>query len=328
MTYNTSNVFKVTRKQVLDLTTEYDVFCQYMGFKPIVGNLYTSPLRKDFNASFGLFYATNGHLLFKDFGTGESGNCFKFASLMDKTSIEQIYKDLYRQYSSKKIKKTPKAEIPQRKLDSIEIVVEKTPFTKAGLEFWTSFGITESTLNHFNVSQAKKVWSNGRLYGYGTEKNPIFNYEVFDKNKIYRPYNKDRFYSNCTSFDIQGWEQLDYSKDTVIITKSLKDLMLLHELGYTAVAPNGEGHNIPEKAIKELRKNFDNVIIWYDKDPGGIKGVRKLLKQYPDFGFAFTPTKQQKDITDYYKEHGRKETISLISKRINHAKEKHFQKRA
>lgn len=323
MVYDTSHAFSIKPSKVLELTTEYDIFSQYMGFKPIVGNLYTSPLRKDFNASFGLFYASNGHLLFKDFGTGVSGNCFKFASLMDKISVEQIYKDLYKQYSSRRVRKTPAKEIPVRDSNVIEIVVEKIPFTKEGLEYWNQFGISKSTLEYFNVTEASKYWSNGRLYGYKTEKNPIFNYEVFDKNKIYRPYHKSlKFYTNCTMYDIQGWEQLDYSKDMVIITKSLKDVMLFYELGYTAVAPNGEGHAIPDKAIKDLRKNFKHIIFWYDKDTAGINGVRKLLKQYPDFDFAFTPSRKAKDITDYFKINGKKKTISLISKKINHVKQR------
>jgi len=325
MVYNTRNLYPPTKKDILKFTTEYDIFAQYLGFRPIVGHLYSSPFRRDSNPSFGLFYATNGALLFKDLGTGEAGNCFKFVSIIERIKINDVYELLHSQYISKKIVFKKTKTIPKRKNDTVDIVVEKKEFTEEGLNFWYKYGISKKTLEYFNVSEASKYWVNGKLHGYSTEKNPIFNYEVYEKNKIYRPFNKNKFYTNCSNIDIQGWEQLDYSKDTVIITKSLKDVMLLYEMGFTAIAPNGEGHSIPEKVLKILRENFKYIIIWYDKDLAGIKSTKKLLKtQIPDAGFCFTYSKKEKDLSDYFLKYGHDKTSLLISNKLNYVKSRQY----
>ena len=244
---------------------------------------------------------------------------------LDNVSSKTIYEYLYNQYSKNKKSRPKPVQIKEIPKNRTEIVVEKIPFTEKGLEFWKENGISETTLKFFNISQISRFWINGRVGGFASKKYPVFNYDVFDHNKIYRPYSRDkRFFTNCSSFDIQGWEQLDYSKDTVIITKSLKDVAYLYELGYTAIAPNGEGHSIPKKALDILRKNFKYIIVFYDKDSSGITNTRKLIKANKDFGFMFTPSKKVKDITDFHKQHGKEAAVELISKKINHAKSKHF----
>lgn len=317
--YDTTDYFGATKERLLRLTSEYEIFSQYLGFRPVVGQLYLSPLRKDTNPSFGLFYAKgNKTLLFKDLGTGETGDCFKLASLIDNTTIRQAVTNLYRQYVSKKItKRKTKEVIPIKEYKELDIVVDDIPFTVEGLNFWDDFGITESTLNKFDVKQINKFWVNGKEYWRASQSKPMFSYFIYSKAKIYRPfYKRMKFYSNCTITDIQGWAQLDYSKDTVFITSSLKDVMLLHELGYTAIAPNGEGHSIPKKALDILRQKFKHVVILYDRDLPGLKAAQKLWRGNKDFSFMFTPRRTEKDISDYYLKHGKDATIKHLSERL------------
>ena len=158
-------------------------------------------------------------------------------------------------------------------------------------------------------------------YWNAPKEKPMFAYSVYSKFKIYRPfYKQKRFYTNCLTVDIQGWEQLDYSNDTVFITKSMKDVMLLHELGYSAVAPNGEGHSIPPKAIDILRKNFKHVIVLYDRDIHGMASARKLLNKHKDFDFMLTPRNTSKDLSDYYQKYGKEETIKILTKKSNYVR--------
>ena len=315
--YNTLMHIKLTKEDVLKKISEYDIFVKYMGFKPVLGNLYSSPLREDKDPSFGLFKSNKtGSILFKDLGTGECGDCFKLACLLEHKTPKEIYGDLINDNSQKLIKKS-QGPIPVKQYDSIDIVVDDIPFTVEGLAFWNDFGITEDTLNLYNVKQIKRFWSNGFEYWTSSKSKPMFSYFVYDKVKIYRPfYKRLRFYSNCTNIDIQGLQQLDYTKDTVFITKSMKDLMLLHELGYTAVAPNGEGHTIPDKLLSHLRKKFKKVIILYDRDLPGLKAAKKLWGSNRDFDFMFTPRQTEKDLSDYYKRFGKSKTLQLISDHV------------
>lgn len=322
--YNPANTFKPTKEDLYKIMSNYDIFVQYLGFKPIVGKIYKSPFRLDLNPSFGLFRARNGSILFKDLGSGESGDAIKFAKLLEGfSSYRETIEYLYNQYQRIKPKKI--ITIPEIKPGVKEIYTHKIERTKLGLEFWNLFGIKEETLDHFKVYEIDKYYVNGRLSGWTTSNKPMFVYEIYDRDKIYRPYYPaKRFYTNCTSEYIQGWEQLDYSKDTVIITKSMKDIMYLYQLGYTAIAPNGEGHTIPNKVLKILKENFKYIIIFYDWDKAGVCGTRKILKNNPEFGFIFTNERKAKDITDLHLVMGKEYVEQIINFKIEYAKQKHF----
>jgi hypothetical protein len=316
--YDTSSVIHITKDDVLQKVSEYDIYARYLGFKPVLGALYISPLRNDSNPSFGLFKSKRtGNILFKDLGTGECGDCFKFACLIDNQPIKQILKELYQKNIKKTLPKKPVA-LPIKEYSTLDIVVDDIKFTAEGLAFWSGFGITEQTLNYFNVKQIKRFWVNGLEYWTATKAKPMFSYFIYSKTRIYRPnFKQKKFYTNCTTVDIQGWEQLDYTKDTVFITKSYKDVMLLYELGYTAVAPNGEGHSIPETALSILRKNFKHIVILYDRDLPGLLASKKLWRQNTDFDFMFMPRRTEKDLSDYYIRFGKENTNKMLLNKLN-----------
>ena len=321
--YNPADLYRPTKEDVYKLIPEYDLFAKYLTYKPVVGKIYNSPFRFDYNPSFGIFRSRNGSLLFKDLGNGESGDAIKFAKLIEgfRTTQETV-EYLYKEYKNLRVPRTK--EIPEIKPGEKEIYVNKIKRTQKGLDYWAQYGITESTLDHFKVHEIDKYYVNGRLSGWTTSGKLMFNFEIYDKDKIYRPYDKKkRFYTNCTSGYIQGWEQLDYTKDTVIITKSMKDVMFLYQEGFTAIAPNGEGHAIPDKALKILKDNFKYIIVFYDWDKAGVCGARRLVKENPCFGFIFTNVKSGKDITDLYLVKG-DEAKEDLKRKISHAKQKHF----
>jgi hypothetical protein len=318
--YDTTNVIIITKDDVLKKISEYEIYSLYLGFKPVIGELYISPLRADNNPSFGIFKARKtGNLLFKDLGTGESGDCFKLASLIEGKTVRQICKELIKETVSKNITRKP-IPIPTKEYKTLDIIVDDIPYTAEGLAFWTDFGISQATLNYFKVKQIKRFWVNSVEMWTATKSKPMFSYFIYSKTKVYRPfYKQNKFYMNCTSVDIQGWEQMldklnkGTAGDTIIISKAYKDVMLLHELGYTAVAPNGEGHGLPDNAMAFLRKNFKKIIIFYDRDLPGLKATRKLWNENRDFDFMFTPRKTEKDLSDYYKKFGKELTLKLLS---------------
>lgn len=314
--YNTNKVIGVTRDDVLSVISEYDIFVRYLGFKPTVGQLFSSPFRQDSNPSFGLFYSKHSReLMFKDFGTGEAGDCFKFAALMENVSIRKVVRILYENNSVNRPKKTKK--IPVKEVEDKDVIVEDIPFTAEGYAYWNGFGISPETLEKYNVKQINRFWVNGIEYWRASKAKPMFSYFIYSKVKIYRPfYKKMKFYSTCTTSYIQGWEQLDYSKDTVIITKSMKDVMLLSELGYAAIAPNGEGHAIPDKALEILRENFKNIVLFYDRDLPGMLASRRLLKLHNDFKYMFTPRGTEKDLSDYYAARGAEDTKNMLTEKL------------
>lgn len=319
MLYNTSKVINLTKKELLDTIDELEVFTHFMGFKPLIGQTYISPLRNDKSPSFSLFWGKNGHLLYKDFGTGKSGDCIEFVKQLTHQSTREVTKELTDLFTSNNIKRPLKRKrvkkVPE---NSTDIQIKKMDFNEEGLSYWKSFGIDLETLNKYEVYQVKKVWINGDLKVSYTKGNPIFAYIIYDRIKIYQPLNRDnRFFTNCNRYYIQGWKQLNKSNETLIITKSLKDVMLLDKLGYSAIAPNAESYTIPDIIITEINKTFDNIIVLYDRDVAGVVNARKLVKSH-NFDFRFINKKYKvKDVSDFYKKYGKVQTKKLLSNLIN-----------
>jgi len=317
MTYNTYEVINLPKEYVLNSINEYEVFSYYMGFKPEFKKLYTSPFRKDTRPSFSLFIAKNGHILYKDFGTGETGDCFKFIKTLNSLqSTSEAVKEIYKIFILNNTQPYQKKKYDIANYESSKVIgINKMPFNLEGIEYWKSYGISMEILNKYEVNQVSKVFINGILKDYYIKGNPIFSYTIYDKLKIYKPFDTVyKFYTDCNKYYIQGWKQMDYTKDYIIITKSLKDVMLLYSLGYNAIALNGEGFKIPDNILSILKSTFKKIIIFYDRDRTGIINTRKLVKDNK-FDFMFIPKKYKvKDITDFYKKYNKELTINLLSK--------------
>lgn len=102
--------------------------------------------------------------------------------------------------------------------------------------------------------------------------------------------------------------------DLLVITKSLKDVMVFYELGITAIAPNSENLFVSDKQLEKLKKYFKNIVVFYDNDIAGVSGMNKIKKSYPELKFIFIPRKYEaKDISDYYKKYGKEKTLKLIN---------------
>ena len=271
------SITDITLEELLTKVTEYDIYASYLGhFK--VGMIYNSPFRKDKNPSFGCYYSRKTReLLFKDHGSGECGNVIKFVSLITGyTNYNDILMEIVNKLKITNNTKRITTTVPELKETVIGVV--KQPFTKVDLEYWSRFCISEPTLKIFEVSSIKYYLSNGVVKGIYNEFNPMFAYRVYNKYKIYRPLgNKHvKWRSNLTEVDIQGYKQLPANGDVLIITKALKDVMCLYEMGIAAIAPQSESSFIPDNALQDVLKRFKRVYINFDRDAPGVRYLRKI----------------------------------------------------
>lgn len=147
----------------------------------------------------------------------------------------------------------------------------------------------------------------------------MYAYKIFDKFKIYRPLSetrKDKWRTNCTSIDLQGYEQLPDKGDLLIITKSLKDVMVLHELGYNAVALQSENDHLYKSIYNNLQQRFKRIVILFDNDKPGLEASIKLSNKYNipriyiDSGLY--ELYKVKDISDYIKVFGKDSAGELL----------------
>lgn len=306
MIYDTTKIkdnVSITLDWILSKVTEYDIYAAYIGnFK--VGMIYNSPFRKDKNPSFGCFYSrTTKQLMFKDHGTGECGNIIKFVSLL--TGITN-YSDILRNIVDKlKITNDTTLVSSKQYISSTETVigVVRQNFTLTDINYWSQFNISTTTLKKFNVSSIRYYLCNGIVKGIYKDTNPMYAYKVYNNFKIYRPladkYTKWR--NNLTENDIQGFKQLPKTGDILIITKSMKDVMCLYEMGIPAISPSSESTFIPDKALDQLKKRFKTILICFDRDQAGCKYLRKISLKTGLKPFLVHKKWKAKDISDAIK---------------------------
>lgn len=293
----------ITLDYILSKVSEYDIYAHYLGqFK--VGAIYNSPFRKDKNPSFGIYYSKRTkQLLFKDHGTGECGNIVKFVSLYTGlTNYNDILKDIVKQLN---ITTDTKLDSSKQYIPSSETVIGivRQKFTPTDINYWSQFNISEKTLKKFNVNSIKYYLCNGIVKGIYKEDNPLYAYKVYNNFKIYRPladkYTKWR--NNLTEYDIQGYAQLPSKGDTLIITKSMKDVMCLYEMGIPAISPSSESTFIPNDILEGLKKRFKRIIILFDRDNAGVKYLRKMSLKTGLEGLLVHKKFKAKDISDAIK---------------------------
>lgn len=307
---------------LLTKTTEYDIYRYYIGDNFKLGRVMSSPLREDKTPSFSIFKSSkSGSLLFKDQATGDTGNCIQFVMLKENLSYRQavirIMKDTV---SSNLTMSTKGIEIKEDYKDTSSIIsIYKRNFNTTDDIYWNQYSITREDLKEYNVlpihsyliNGIDSSWSNSNI-------NPGYAYLIFNKIKIYKPLadKKFKWVSNCSSYDLQGLEQLKYSSDTLIITKSLKDVIILNKLGYNAIAASSENTDIPKNIIDHLKSRYSNIIIFYDNDEAGKIGANKIATKN-NFKTIFIPDQTTKDISDYTKAYGLEKSKELLIQLIN-----------
>ena len=308
----------ITLDWILSKVTEYDIYAKYIGqFK--VGMIYNSPFRKDKNPSFGIYYSKRTkQLLFKDHGTGECGNVIKFVSLFTgKTEYNDILSDIVDKLN---ITNNTKLVSSKQYIPPTETVigVVRQEFTDVDINYWKQFNISINTLKKFNVNSIKYYLCNGIVKGTYKRENPIYAYKVYNNFKIYRPladkYTKWR--NNLTDYDIQGYEQLPQKGDILFITKSMKDVMCLHEMGYPAVSPSSESTFLPKDVLEQLKTRFKRIIILFDRDTAGVKRSRKLSRETGLEAIFINKKFKAKDISDAVKANSFEEIKNWLDETI------------
>lgn len=308
----------ITLDWILSKVTEYDIYAKYIGqFK--VGMIYNSPFRKDKNPSFGIYYSKRTkQLLFKDHGTGECGNVIKFVSLFTgKTEYNDILSDIV---DNLNITNNTKLVSSKQYIPPTETVigVVRQEFTDVDINYWKQFNISINTLKKFNVNSIKYYLCNGIVKGTYNRENPMYAYKVYNNFKIYRPladkYTKWR--NNLTDYDIQGYEQLPQKGDILFITKSMKDVMCLHEMGYPAVSPSSESTFLPKDVLEQLKTRFKRIIILFDRDVAGVKRSRKLSRETGLEAIFINKKFKAKDVSDAVKANSFEEIKNWLNETI------------
>jgi hypothetical protein len=293
-----------------------------------VGNkLIKSPFRKDEKPTCGFYYGKKtGRLYLHDFGNEEHYDAI--AVVMKKFNID------YTSAINKVLEDGSKiAMLDSSKKDGAAKELSWIP-TDNVHPYFSRFKIPPEYLPFYGVYAAKAIYADEVLWGRATATNPIFVYtQPSGRIRTYRPLTKkreDKWYGNISAYDVYGLYQLPPSGQTLIITSSLKDVMVLKVLGFNAIAFSGEGYGagkegsesrrVVAKVLEKLSPRFKHIIFFMDNDDPGLQYNEKLSSIYRLPNIAI-PKGYPKDISDCIYRYGtnkaRRIMKKLLSKKFN-----------
>ena len=304
---------QVTLKDILECVSEADILAFYLNITT-VPCVVCSPLREDKNPSFG-FYSLDGRkIYYRDLSTGDKGGLFDLLTQLwvcdYPKALEKVYNDM--------CKFTKKAVVKKQGLTNVttsssynkntDLQCRVREWKKHDIEYWEKFGISINWLKYADVYPIshKIVIKDAKKYVLSADKYAYAYVEKKEGNvtlKIYQPFNKEGYkWSNKHDSSVLSlWTKVPKQFTNICICASLKDaLCLWANTGIPSIAVQGEGYNISETAVKELKKNYDNIYILFDNDEAGITDAEKLAEKTGFTNIVLPKFEGGKDVSDYY----------------------------
>jgi hypothetical protein len=294
MRINTNNI-RLTNLSFMEQLNGYEQLVP--GIK--LGKAIKSPLREDNNPSFCIYKSRKSdNIYWKDFGSGVGGDLTELQKLLNKNLT-------FVKPSKSKLSNTIELDYISRNWEEYD------------LQLWLKWGIDKPTLDLYNVSAVRSVLLNGYETWRNTITNPIYVYNFDTSYRLYRPLGlKNNKWKTSGSHTAQGLQQLVDSpiKSPLIITKSLKDVMVLHTLGYRSIAPNSETTFFTKDILDKIITKGEVVYLLFDNDKTGIERAKVITDQYPDTikSIVIPRVTKCKDISDFVAKYSSEEGKLLI----------------
>ena len=327
-----------TSERILNCIDDYEIFEYYLGGlprKPI-----SSPLREDTNPSFSLFHSKEyGKIFFKDFATGESGDCFLFVMRLFKLgskveTFNRIASDFgltqfeFDASSHSLPRKTFVDKSNRRrtiKNTKVRISVRTREWKIRDKEYWQDrYGLNKDQLEYCNIFPISHYFINGfcseakeLAYAFVEEKDGV---QTF---KIYQPMadKDDKWINNNDYSTWELWTQMSETGNCLIITSSRKDAAVIKTLfttiQVTSCSLQSEGVHAKESVVNELKSRFKHVFVLYDNDFNSDKNRGRIAgkKLCDETGFLQIEIPDGcgvKDPSDYRHQYGEEATRELI----------------
>lgn len=298
-----------------------DIAAYYLGIKSLP-TLINSPLRNDNKPSFALYCPKDTEVNYKDFSTGEAGTIWTLLSKMWNCSfqetIEKVQHDIGNRFNSTRTYKFCKKT-------STEIQCKVREWKQHDIDYWNSFGISLKWLKYAEVYPIshKIITKNGIRSAFKADKYAyayVEHKEGMVTLKIYQPFNQNGFKwsNNHDKSVVSLWTKVPEKGEKICICSSLKDaLCLWANTGIPSLALQGEGFELSNTAINELKRRFERIFICFDNDETGLRdGI--MLSSKTDFINVVLPSFEGgKDVSDLFKIKGKKEFIQIVKPLFN-----------
>lgn len=160
----------------------------------------------------------------------------------------------------------------------------KSAYTIQDKQYWSVRGVTANQLRKYNVYSIKKWYCNDRVI-YPSRPSYAYYFPHDGATKIYSPSeSKEHRFPYASVGKNHIWRTSEVvTSDMCIITKSLKDLMVLENaLPYVDIYAFQNEGVIPDNLDKF--KSYDRVFIFYDNDRAGRSASLKLQHKLWELG--------------------------------------------
>jgi hypothetical protein len=293
----------ITKEFIFSKVRQEDIAELCLGTKPVFTRHMFSPLRKEKSPSFSLKVTPSNDIIFRDWGSNENGDIIKLTCLVFGCSYTKALRLIYEKLIKGNAIPTNdvRLELQSRSSDPVVkhqnlIHIKTQNFTGTDFKYWGQYGIDLKTLQAFKVYSAKHVWL--KKYDYFQDKykgwkliktyqktNPTYAYEFTRNNhlayKIYSPYGGNyKWMFNGDESDIQGYDMLPHLGESLVLTKSLKDVMCLYKMGIPAISLQGEHNRLSHELFNKLTKRFEQIIVFYDNDEVGLKTAEAIASEF------------------------------------------------
>ena len=327
----------ISKQGILEHYQDIDIYRKYLPYDVNIGgrpNL--SPFREENRPSFGFFIGEGNEVCFNDFKLGK-GNFVKFVQLkfgltwweaLSKIGVDFDLSDYFIFKNMEKTKDLNQITYKTKREDliskSVNYVIGKRSrkWQTHDILYWQQFGITKETLIKFRVEPIDYMFINN--IPYMADK---YAYAFIEKKdgketyKIYQPYNDTyKWINNHDDSVWQGWEQLPNTGVDLIITKSLKDVMSLHEVvGLPAISLQCENILPKRHVFDQLKNRFQDIALLYDNDfdsetNWGRKFADKLAKEFGLTDCFIKDEYKSKDFSDLVKNYGKEKAKEILLK--------------
>jgi hypothetical protein len=318
---------KITKEDIFSCVSQEEIYALYIGESVGHGYVIRSPLRNDNSPSFATYYhrSDNKTLMFKDFATGHSGDVVVFVCLLYGLKYREALWKIAYDFKLLNVEITAERKaITQAKKrvnkEPIKLGIKIRDWDRRDADFWRSFGIKKATLQKYDVVPISHLFFNGNAskvqkfaYAYIEYKDEQVSY------KIYQPYNKRfKWINNANSTVHQGYRQLPSEGETLIITKSLKDVMSLRDvMRIPSIGLQSESITVKDSVMDEYKFRFKRVVCLFDNDAAGEKLSQEFSDKYGIPYFFMPKIKGVSDFSDLVKVQGKEEARKTFNKIFN-----------
>jgi len=306
----------LTKDKLYDSISQEEIFKRYIPNFKSVGTKFKSDLRDDPQPSC-IITPYNGVLWYKDFGTDNKAvDAIGYVRLkygLDYNDSLHYIANEFNYLESNTTKSLPKIEDSNTKYE-----FKVRNYQPRDFEYWGKYSLEEEDLKFFDIYpiQWLRIIKNGRVVVVREELMYVY---IIDKGiyKFLSPYSEYKWLSNCKSDTFQGYNQLPWTGELLLITKALKDVAVLRKLGYYSIAPQSEQQPITKSFTSLLKRRFNQLVVFYDNDSPGLSGANKLCITHELKNIIIPIETNIKDISDYVKYRGLDEASILMKQLLN-----------